>query len=347
MAQRLVCRNRRLPPRVLFPQIVAVVRAHDDSRVVPQLVAIDRLDQASEPGVDHGELGPVGRSYLVRLPWREHVLADRRVDVWRPDQVWPLPGVVIHGRVWFRRIERLMRVELIDEEQEAVVVPGVLIEPAGGRRHRPWAREVGLFAEVPPRVVIRHVAPSEHRRADPARVGSRPPGIALMSPNVFPPGEVAVIVLASGLEQVRMVGDEHRNHTGIAQMPNERVFPDLDRTPGLPEEVQRPAQYVVPGGYAGQRSGIVLLEAQRAGGEPIKVRGLELFPAVGPHHMAVQAVQQNYDCILRRVRLCRLALCRLGHWPHSSSRGARLSRALPDGIQDRAAERAIRYPVLG
>ena len=90
--------------------------------------------------------------------------------------------------------------ELIDEEEEPIVVAGVLIEPARGRGHRPRAGEVGLVAEVPARVIVRDVAPSEARRAYPARVRPRPPAISFVSPLVLPRGEVGVVVLASGRE---------------------------------------------------------------------------------------------------------------------------------------------------
>ena len=57
----------------------------------------------------------------------------------------------------------------------------------------------------------------QHRRADPRRVGRGAPGVALVPPLVAPGVEVAVVVLATGLEEVGMVRDQHRGDPACAQ----------------------------------------------------------------------------------------------------------------------------------
>src|SRR5205823_14257170 len=105
----------------------------------------------------------------------------------------PLPRIVVHRRIWLRRVEGLVRVEFVDEEEEATVVTGVLVDPLRGRRHRARSRKVSLVAEVATRVVVWHEAAAEERRANPARVRPRLPRIALVPAPVVPAVEVGVI----------------------------------------------------------------------------------------------------------------------------------------------------------
>ena len=53
VAQRLVRRDAGLAPDVLLAQVVAVIGADDDGRVFPEIVALDRVHDFAEPGIDH------------------------------------------------------------------------------------------------------------------------------------------------------------------------------------------------------------------------------------------------------------------------------------------------------
>ena len=234
----------------------------------------------------------------MRLTFREDALLQRASDVRRPDQVRPLPGVVVHGGVRLRRIEWLMRVEFVYEQEEAVVVARVLVQPGSRRRHRLGPGEVLLLAEVAARVVVGHELPAEHRRPDPAIVGPRLPGVALVAAFVLPAVEIRVVVLASRLEQMRVIGDELRRDAGATEVSCERLFPEFDRPPGLPEEVQRSAEQVVASRNARQGAGVVLFEHQRAFRERVEVGSVELGPTVAAQHVAVERIQQDDDCVL-------------------------------------------------
>ena len=204
VAERLVDRHPRLAPDVLLAEVVTVVGAEDHRRVVPQSVAVDGVEHATEPVVDHRQLGAVTGAHLPGLALVEHALLDPAVHVRRPDQVGLVPVVVVHRRVGLGRVERLVRIELVDEQQEAVVRAGVVVEPPGRRGHRARSRE-----SRPRRGTSRA---SCRRACD--RAGSCGAPIQLGSARVFqgslswpaqvvPAREVAVVVLAAGLEQVR------------------------------------------------------------------------------------------------------------------------------------------------
>ena len=53
VAQGLVDRDVWLAPDVSFAKVMPVVCADDDNGVLPEVVALDRIDYAAEPGVDH------------------------------------------------------------------------------------------------------------------------------------------------------------------------------------------------------------------------------------------------------------------------------------------------------
>src|SRR5262245_42212447 len=130
------------------------------------------------------------------------------------------------------------------------------MEPVDGGTHRARSREVGLVPEVGAGDVI--AAPPwrrsgvERGRADPGRIRSRAPRIVLVAAYVIPSREVTVVVLTAGLEQVRVVRHEHG---GDARRPHgirDGVLPDLDGSPGTPQEVECAHEDVVAGRHAGE-----------------------------------------------------------------------------------------------
>ncbi len=294
--------NGRLAPGVLLAEVVPVIGAHDDRGRRPEVVTVEGPDEATEPVVDHGELGPVLSADLATLALVDHALAHSPADVRRPDEMRSVPVGVVHGRVGIGRVEGLVGIELVDHQQEAVVATGVLLDPLGGRRHRAGTREVALASEPPARgvVVVNH--PLHRRRTDPARVGHGLPRIALVAALVVPRAEVDVVVLAPGLEQMGMVAHQLRRHAGVSQRTGDGVLPDLDRPPWLPQEVHGAAQQIVAGRHAGQRARVVLGEPDGPVGEGVEVGRLELGAAVGPDQVPVQAVEQHHHDVVRRRR---------------------------------------------
>ena len=149
-----------------------------------------------------------------------------------------------------------------------------------------------------------HVALCRQRRStDPGRVGHGLPRVVLVPAQIFPAGEVGVVVLATGLEQVRMVAHQHAGDALDAHVEGDRVLPQLDRAPRLPQEVQRTAQDVVARRHARQRAHAVVGELHRAGGKPVEVGRVELAAAIRSQHVAVEAVQQYHHGVGRLAGL--------------------------------------------
>ncbi len=159
-------------------------------------------------------------------------------------------------------------------------------------------------------------------------VGKRAPRIALVAAHEVPRAEVGVEVLSARFEEVRVIGGEHRVHTRASQRGGDRLLPQFDRPPRLPQEVERAAQDVVPRRHARQRAGHVAIEPRGSRSESIEVRGVELVAAVRAEHVPVERVEQHDDDVLRTGLL--------GTCGHTSSladdntSAATQPRALPD-----------------
>ena len=120
---------------------------------------------------------------------------------------------------------------------------GVVVDPVRRRPHDARPGKVRLLAEVAARVVVAQAAGGvDDRLPDEARIRPRLPRVGLVSALVLPAVEVGVIVLAAGLEQVRVVRDEHRLHACAPQVHRQRLLPELDAAPRPPQEVERAAR---------------------------------------------------------------------------------------------------------
>ncbi len=264
--------HRRLAPRASLAQVVAVVGAEHDRGGVPGIMTLDDIEDATEPVVDHRQLGSVLRPHVPCLALGEPG-AGCITRVRRPDEALALPLGVVARRPGLGHVEGLVRIELVDHEQRSLMRFArrreLAVEPLGCRDHRARAGEVGLFAEPGAgRVVAAGPGPrlgGQRRCADPGRVGPHAPRVVLVAAQVVPGAEVDVVVLAAGLEQVRMVRHEHGGDPRVAsQQVGDGVLPDLDRSPWPPGEVERADEQVVAGRHARQRARVVVGEPHRA-----------------------------------------------------------------------------------
>ena len=293
-----------------------MVRADDDSGALPQPPLAQRVEHLAHPVVDHAELRSVVGADVPSLPLAQPSRPDGADVIRGPDEQLALPPRVVAAGPRRGRVEGLVRVELVDEEQEGRVVRRTFAQPARRRLHRLGPRVVRLGAEERPRQVVGTIprlrptqaippeppaAPGrKRRRPDEARVGVGPPGIALVPAHVVPGAEVGVVVLAAHLEEVRMVRHQHGRHTGPTEMARDGLLPDLYGPPRSPEEVERAAQDVVARRHAGQRARDVRREADGAlAGKPVEVGRVELRAAVAAEQVPVEAVQQEDDGIAR------------------------------------------------
>ena len=167
--------------------------------------------------VDHRQLAAVLRADLSRVALVDDALCEGIHCIGRPDEMVALPRVVVTGGPLFGRVERFVRVELVDEQHERLalraVVRCVLGQPPCGCLHRARAGEVLLAAEPSSAVVVVRVPAPVGRGAQPRLVGTCLPRVALMAAFVLPRTEVGVVVLTTHLEQVRVVGDQLCHHT--------------------------------------------------------------------------------------------------------------------------------------
>ena len=301
--QLAVDRGGRLAEQVVLAQVVTVVGADHDPGAARQARLVDGLQEAAQPVVDHRQLGPVVVAQVTG-PDRVQQAAGQGADEVRgPDgPLGPLLVPVVERRVGLGGVEGLVGVELVHQQEEPVVARRRGGDPLGRRPHGARTGEVLLGPEPGPGVVVGVVVRGplhrQRRRAGPGGVRGRPPRVVLVAPLVRPGGEVGVVVLAAGLEQVGVVGDQHGGDPVAPQGPGHRVLPYLDRTPGPPREVEGADQDVVPGRHARQRPGVVPGEPQGGGREHVEGRGGELGPAVGAEHPPVEAVEQDDDQVV-------------------------------------------------
>src|SRR5690606_15076052 len=164
--------------------------------------------------------------------------------------MWAFPVRVIHGGIGLRRVEWLMRIELIHEQHEAFVMARILRQPARCRTHGAGAGEIFLAPEIAARVIIGHVLAHEVRRACPARIGPRVTCISLMAALVISGSEIKVVILVVHLEVMWMIGNQLRHHTRLEQLLGNGIYPKLARAPVTPEKFERTEKNVVTGGYA-------------------------------------------------------------------------------------------------
>ena len=108
-----------------------------------------------------------------------------------------------------------------------------------------------------------------------------------------------MVVLAAGLKEVRVIGGQHGHNSRLPHVVGDRLLPDLDGPPWAPEEVEGATQDVVPRRHARKRARIVAVETQGTRREAVDVGRIELAAPVGTEQVAVQAVEEDDDRVLR------------------------------------------------
>ena len=209
-----------------------MISTDDYCRRVPEVLRVELVEDTPEPVIDHRQLRAVVGSDLARLCFAQSARGLTSDDVRRPDEAIGERAVlidprfvVVHRRPWLGRVEWFMRVELVDEQHPPAIVLWHIVQPGCGRTHGARTREV-FFGPKPGATVV-VVSTSELRVVDveplacePAAVGSRrddgwrterrriwigPPRVTFVSSQIVPRAEVGVVVLAAGLEEVRVV----------------------------------------------------------------------------------------------------------------------------------------------
>ena len=108
-------------------EVVAVVGAHDDGGGVPQILRVEFIEELAEPVIDHRQLGAVVVADLAGLGLGDRAGRRTADDVRRPHEpahrevVRRQWDVVVHRRPRLGRVERFVRVELVDEQHPPIV----------------------------------------------------------------------------------------------------------------------------------------------------------------------------------------------------------------------------------
>ena len=154
VAERLVLHHAGLAEEVALAEVVAVIGAQHEHRVVPQVVPIEGVEHLAEPVVDHRQLRAVVGADVARFALGDHAALDGLGRVRRPDDQFVVPVGVVLVRPRRGRVERFVRVELVDEQEEAVVATGVAVEPVRRGLITFGPGKVLLGAEVAARHVV-------------------------------------------------------------------------------------------------------------------------------------------------------------------------------------------------
>jgi hypothetical protein len=100
-----------------------------------------------------------------------------------------------------------------------------------------------------------------------------------------------VVVLATRLEQVGVIRNQHGRHPAGPQRSSDGLFSDPYGSPWSPREVKGANKNVVSSRHAGQRPDVVLLEAQCALAK-LKAEDTTTLPTTGGHSLANLATEE-------------------------------------------------------
>ena len=282
-------------------QLGAVIREEDDHRGVPQVLAIDLVQEPADVLVGERHLAQIARGVVVGelrgdalAGCAAHVGVQRGVEnVVELLVLRPLPGVVVRRDVRDRRVEDLVRLKAVDPEKERRV-GGVLVDPAGGGVEHA-GREPVVFGRPIPDVVevLQHLAflvevgrrvlrRARHVVAEVILedLGDRVPGadlpaVAGLPTNVLERREAAGVVHV-GLEHVRRVADQAGGVAAFDQALGHRQLLVGDLVPPVePIPKRKPAhagETAVPHLHRRTRLGEALGESNRLGGQLVERR---------------------------------------------------------------------------
>ena len=292
-----------LADHAMLAEEVAVVGGDQDGRVLQPPQALQAVQEVTQPhirqrhlaGVEGADVGQFLLGVAIRLA----------VD--GPADALLRRVVRVHRVVGRGRVERLMRIEAVDHQQE-VVQRAVAVQPAGGGAE--GLRGEGMLLALPGEAV-RAVAPLCGvpvvlrptavdlgvllARPGDVLVGIGDPVVVLLPADELPAVEGEVVVAAAPLEEMVVIGDQHRRPAGIAQDGDQVAIIRLQRAPAAPGELVAPGPEVAPGGHAGVGAQVGAVEGRAHLGQALKVGCADGRGAVGLQVIAPQRVDDDED----------------------------------------------------
>ena len=276
-----------------------VIGGHDQCGVLPQIVAVEIIEQLAEQEIaqrDHGiiigaQLVAFGRQFVDAAVARP--VADRSV-----------PAGIERRLETGGRGERLVRIEGLDLEQPVVRLAVAVEEVKAVGKALDRRKVFFLLDEFAVDDVLRAVLPPLGRELPrmilltqpfPGRLHHRLPGVAFLAADELE-GVVAVVIGGAAILPVmRMVGDQMAVDAGVVEQLRHRVVERLQRAPASVQKRQTSGQHVAARRHARQAADIMAVKRKAARGEPIEVRRRDAFPAIGAEQMTIQRIEQDED----------------------------------------------------
>jgi hypothetical protein len=289
----VVDRHRVLHPVLVLAQHRAVVGGQHDDGVAPEIERVHLVPELAEPVVGHRQQRRVALADVL----------DRLGAVFAFPVVGPVveravPGVAVELEVLRDDVERLVRVEELELE-EPVVAAAVVGQPADGVLDAARAGELLLLPLSQPvkrvPLVVAHRQTAEARRQR-GQVDAADPAVVLLAALELPGVEAVVVPLAAEVEVVVVVGDqvgEDRPGRHPAQLLGQHVVEGLQRAPAALQEVVAAGHELAPRRHAGQGADPVVVEDDRALGQPGDVGRVDPVVAVGLEVVLAQRVEDD------------------------------------------------------
>jgi len=270
----------------VLAQHVAVIRGHDDQRVLHAALPLQLIQQTTKPSIGHGQA-----SRILPTDMPQGVRVQICGGIVGPDELRAIPIVPVHLQVLPGAVKGLMRIKGL-HHQEPVVTLAIAPHPIDGRLEGTRAGEIflplkgGAVASV-------FLAPAPQVGRLLGRLDDGDPFVVLLPAKELPGIKGAVIVLPAHLEIVIVIRHQVGKDAVLGKGLGKAAIKGLDASPAALEEVQPAGEDIAPGGHAGGRADDVPIKAHAALGKALEMRRDHPVVAINRQKMPVQAIHQH------------------------------------------------------
>ena len=287
-----------LGPLAVFAQQKAVVRVHDQQRVLPQAVRVHGVQHTAQVFVAHGQQGGVLATHVAHQ--LRAVLPVHRPVVGPVQQGAPVPvgeqvfvrGLAVEGLVGVKglQLQKPVVFAVVQAQEFQALGKGhaLALGLLGGH-----GRAVGKILADP--VVQRAAAHVQMVFGHAVKAHQRRPGVALLAAHAVPGGVALVIGGAAVLPIVVVVAHQMGVHAGIAQQLGHGIVEGLQRAPAAVQEIVAPRVQLPPGGHAGQTARPAVVEGHRPPCQPGEIGRFRPVAAVGFQQVPVEGIVHDHN----------------------------------------------------